>query len=305
MLCRTSILFAILLTVLLVSCRGKQASPPLIHVGNREITLEQFDKEFRASLPTGQNPDVDVVNELKRSFLVQIIDRELVLAEADRLDISIAPSEVEAALLEYRKDYPEGSFQEILRERGITIEALKTELKGGLLMEKVVRQAVYSGIQVSDEEVLKYYRENRKDFDRPEQVRARQIVVATQEEGQELLGLLRQGRDFSEIARERSLSPDGEQGGDLGFFARGEMPTEFEDVTFSLPVGRLSDLVKSEYGYHIFLVDEKRRAARTSLDEAREEILRALRAQKEEAAYHAWLQKLRSEASIEIDWSLL
>lgn len=172
-------------------------------------------------------------------------------------------------------------------------------------MEKLLEQAVYSMVSVGDQEVADYFTTNRKQFDRPEQVRARQIVVADEVEGQEVLGLLRQGGSFSEIAQDYSLSPDAKQGGDLGFFGRGEMPPEFDAIVFDLPVKRLSDLVKSEYGYHIFLVEEKRKAKRLTKKEAAAEIREILEARKKEEVYLAWLQDMRARAEISVDWSQL
>lgn len=300
----------LLLTCLLPACRAEERAAPerqpaFIRVDNRTVTLEAFRSEFAASLPPGQELAVEERRQLERSFLVQVIDRELVLAEGDRLGVSVSPTEVEAALQEYRRDYPAGAFEEMLRERGISLEPWRRELRQGLLVEKVVRKAAYAGLTVDDGEVADYYREHRDEFDRPEQVRARQIVVRDEAEGQRVLGLLRQGEPFAAVAREHSLSPDGEQGGDLGFFARGEMPPEFDTVVFSLPVGRLSDLVQSEYGYHIFLVEERREALHLDQEAAAEEIRAALRAQKEELAHQRWLQELRGRAAIEVDWSLL
>ena len=193
----------------------------------------------------------------------------------------------------------------MLQERGVTLEGWREELKESLIMEKLLEEAVYSKVDVTDKEISDYYTANREQFDRPAQVRARQIVVADEAEGQELLGLLRQGRPFAEIAAEYSLSPDAEQGGDLGFFARGEMPPEFDDVVFDLPVNRLSDLVKSEYGYHIFLVEEKRKAVRLKKKEVSEEIRAILESQKKEVVYLDWLQEMRARAVINVDWTQL
>jgi peptidyl-prolyl cis-trans isomerase C len=117
--------------------------------------------------------------------------------------------------------------------------------------------------------------------------------------------MLRQGKPFAELAEQYSLSPDAQQGGDLGFFGRGEMPPEFDDIVFELPVNRLSDLVKSEYGYHIFLVEEKRKATRLSKQEAEEEIRSTLEANKKEDVYLNWLQDLRARAVIAVDWTQL
>jgi len=304
--CRIPLVLLILL-ILLPACRkeAETGSPVLIRVDGRSVTLEQFKKGFAKTLTADEKLTEEEKGDLERSYLVQVIDRELALAQADHLGVNVTPAEVEAALQEHRRDYPEGAFEQMLREREITLEDWRRELEEGLLMEKVVRQAVYSQVLVDEAEIETYYREHRDEFDRPAQVRARQIVLGSQEEGERVLGLLRQGEPFPEVARQNSLSPDAEQGGDLGFFARGEMPPDFDAVVFTLPVGRLSDLVQSEYGFHIFLVEERREAMRLPLQAVHDEIRDALRAEKEEQAYQQWLQSLRSKASIEVDWSRL
>ncbi len=221
------------------------------------------------------------------------------------MKLKVDTAEHEKAIEETRKDYPAGTFESMLRERGTNLREWSSELKKDLLIEKVVQQAVYAKLNVSETEISEYYQQNARQFDRPDQVRARQIVVSTEEEGQKVLGLLRQGEPFADIAKKYSMSPDAEQGGDLGFFAKGEMPPEFEKAVFNLAVGRLSDLVKSEYGYHVFLVEEKRKAAHLTLDEVRLDIREVLLSEKKGEAYQKWLRNLRSQANIEMDWSLL
>lgn len=303
----THVLLVSLCLLLCGACQmqNESESPVLLRVDGREVTLEQFKQRFRKSLPQGQKLSEEERKEMERSFLVQVIDRELSLAQADRMGLKVDPAEHEKAIEETRKEYPAGTFETMLRERGTSLREWSTELKEDLLMEKVVQQSVYSRLEVTEEEIANYYKENIGEFNRPDQVRARQIVVATEEEGQKVLGLLRQGESFATVAREYSLSPDKDDGGNLGFFARGEMPPEFENAVFNLAVGRLSDLVKSEYGYHVFLVEEKRKAAQLSLDEVRSEIRDKLLSTKKEKAYQDWLRELRSQANIEMDWSLL
>jgi peptidyl-prolyl cis-trans isomerase C len=302
-----TLLVLIFLCLPLLACkeRGEAASPVLIRVENRSVSLEQFRREFANTLPVGQELSAEEKNQLERAFLVQVIDRELTLAEAERLHVQVTPAELEQAIQEYRTEYPDGAFDEVLKERDISFAEWRQELEQGLLVEKVMHQAVDARIAVSEPEVANYYRENRDEFNRPEQVRARQIVVGSEEEGQRVLGLLRQGRPFAAVAKEFSLSPDAEEGGDLGFFARGQMPPEFDQVVFTLAPGRISDLVHSEYGYHIFLVEERRPAQRLSLEQARAQIREQLLAAKQEQAYQAWLQELRSRAKIDMKWSLL
>jgi peptidyl-prolyl cis-trans isomerase C len=278
---------------------------PLIRINDQEISKTEFLLAFEKSLQKDQPLSGIEREELQRSFLVQLIDRELIHGEARRLNITVTETDVEAALQDYRQDYPDTSFELMLEERGLTLPAWREELKESLIMEKLLDQAVYAQVTIKDEEIASYFKANREQFDRPSQVRARQIVVSTEEEGQKVLGLLRQGQDFAEVAAKYSLSPDAERGGDLGFFGRGEMPQEFDEIVFDLPVNRLSDLVKSEYGYHIFLVEEKRKAKRLSRREASEDIRSILEASKKEEVYLKWLQDMRARAVISVDWSQL
>ena len=304
---RKTLLVLIVLCLPLLACKekGEAAAQVLVRVDNRVVTLEQFRSEFAKTLPVGQELSAQEQSDLERSFLVQVIDRELTLAEAERLHIQVTPAEIDQAEQEYRTEYPKDSFDAVLKERGISYQDWRQELAQGLLVEKVMHQAVDAQLAVSEAEVANYYRENADEFNRPEQVRARQIVVASEEEGEKILALLRQGRPFAAVAKEYSLSPDSEDGGDLGFFARGQMPPEFDKVVFTLTPGRISDLVHSEYGYHIFLVEERRPAQRLTLDQAREQIRAELLETKQEQAYQDWLRGLRSRAKIEMNWSLL
>jgi parvulin-like peptidyl-prolyl isomerase len=278
---------------------------PLIQINDQEISKAEFLAAFETSLQKDQPLSGIEREELQRSFLVQLIDRELIHGEARRLDITLTEADVETALQSYRRDYPEASFETMLQERGLTMQFWREELKESLIMEKLLEQAVFSAVSVTDMEVAAYFAANRDQFDRPAQVRARQIVVADEAEGLEILGMLRQGQPFADIAAEYSLSPDALQGGDLGFFGRGEMPPEFDAIVFDLPVKRLSDLVKSEYGYHIFLVEEKRKATRLSKKDAAEEIRSILEGRKKEEVYLGWLQEMRARAVITVDWAQL
>jgi peptidyl-prolyl cis-trans isomerase C len=308
-LTRTFRYLSLLLLVLLFAagCNSELTSEvqSFIQINDRQLSKAEFDAAFAGMLQSDQPLSDEERLGLQRSFLVQLIDRELIFLEARRLAIDVTPEELTAALQGYFDDYPDDSFKAMLQERGMTMASWQAELKESLIMEKLLHETVYARVTVVDVEVETYYKDNREDFDRPAQVRARQIVVADEAEGRRVLGLLRQGQSFETVARKHSLSPDAQQGGDLGFFGRGQMPAEFDDAVFALPVGRLSDLVKSEYGFHIFLVEKKRAAARLSQKEADREIRRILESHKQEEAYQGWLQDLRSRATIEVDWNQL
>lgn len=299
-----------LLLFLLLFGAGCSSEPPLeekafIQVNDRQISRAEFDQAFNRSLLPDQQLSPSEHLDLQRSFLVQLIDRELISLAARQQGVDVSGEDLQSVIQTHKADYPGDSFATMLAERGLSLDAWQTELRQSLVMEKLLQEVVYARVVVADEEIAAYYKENRAEFDRPAQVRARQIVVADEAEGNKVLGLLRQGEDFAALAQAHSLSPDAEQGGDLGYFGRGQMPAEFDDVVFDLPTGRLSGLVKSEYGFHIFRVDEKRAAARLSQKEAAQEIHRILETRKQEEAYQGWLQDLRTQASIEVDWNQL
>ncbi|MBW2477534.1 MAG: peptidylprolyl isomerase [Deltaproteobacteria bacterium] len=303
-----ALLFGFCLFVL-IGCESHQqeAVPPLLLVNGEQLSREEFLESFKRTLHPEQQLSQVEHEELQRSFLVQLIDRMLMHAEARRLRVFVSPAEVDAAMTSYRLDYPDDEtvLHEMLEERGLSMQEWQAELRESLILEALLDKAVYPKVTISEDEISEYYETHREEFDRPAQVRARQIVVADEAEGQRLLGLLRQGEGFASLAQQYSLSPEASEGGDLGFFSPGKMPPEFDAVVFDLPVGKISDLVKSEYGYHLFLVEEKRTAARLDRQEAAEKIRHQLLLKKRETAYHDWLQGLRSEAQITVDWDQL
>lgn len=303
---RYRLLLLLLFGLLLFGCRerGEAAPQQLLKVNDREVSYDEFQERFAKSLPQDQQLGPEEQAELERAFLVRIVDRELTLAEGERLDVSLTGAELAAAEAEARSGYPEEEFHAGLKARGLDEKSWRRELQESLLMEKVVRLTVYDKIEVSDDEVAAYYLEHAEEFAQPEQIRVRQILVADEAEGQRLLTELRAGADFADLARRHSLSPDGEVGGDLGFFAPGEMPPEIDTAVWGMAAMDLSGLVKSEYGYHLFQFLERRPALQLSLEDARGKIRTRLREHAEEEAYQEWLRGLRERAAISINWSL-
>jgi peptidyl-prolyl cis-trans isomerase C len=299
-------LFLVLL-FLVSACNEKKAvvPPALIQINGQSISLQHFQQEFRRTFPLWEKlpPEQKIARE--RTLVAELIDRQLALAEAERLGISISEKNLENSFQTFWSEYPPEKREALLKEQGITISQWEQEERQRLLLKEVAQQAVYSSLEVTEEEIEAYYRENFADFKGKEEVRARQIMVASEEKARQVLGILRQGESFEETAHKYSLSPDGKQGGDLGFFPRGQMPEEFDAVVFSLPPGRLSDIVKSPYGFHIFLVEEHQKAIQPSLIKIAPRIRGILLERKKETAYNNWLVRLRSKAFIEIDWSLL
>jgi peptidyl-prolyl cis-trans isomerase C len=193
-------------------------------------------------------------------------------------------------------------MKETLGGLGIDFEKWKSDLWEDMMIEKLIARDVVRKLRVPSSEVRRYYQENLQEFQRPEQVRVRQIVVATEEEAQKVLDQLQNEKaDFATLARKKSTAPEAEEGGDLGFFAMGEMPGEF-NVVFGLPRGGISSVVKSPYGYHIFKLEEKRKAGKMTFEEAYKEIADKLSRQKQDVRYKQWLTELRGRTKFVVNY---
>jgi peptidyl-prolyl cis-trans isomerase C len=309
---------ALFLGLLFFSCRKKEeppaAAPPpaaavpavsadvriVATVDGDPITLAEFQERF---IRMGFKPEREAELEVKEDFLNRLIERKMLLREAQRRRIKISLSEISKRIESLLADQGK-SVKDTLASQGIDFEKWKNDVWEDMMIERLIAREVNRRMSVSSSEVRKYYQENPQEFEKPEQVHVRQIVTGTEEDANKVMALLQEQKEFSAVAREKSTAPEAENGGDLGYFAMGEMPAEF-NVVFGLPKGEISGIVKSPYGYHIFKLMDKRRAGRISLDEANKEITMKLRREKEDKRYKAWIKELRSRTKFEVNYQLL
>ena len=227
----------------------------------------------------------------------------MMLREAQRKRIKIGLPEInkriETLTVENGKD-----VKETLSGLGIDFEKWKADVWEDMMIERLLARDVNKRVSVSPHDVRRYYQDNSQEFEKPEQVRVRQIVTASEADARKALEMVRSGTDFATVARERSTAPEAERGGDLGYFAMGDMPAEF-NVVFGMQKGGVSGIVKSPYGYHIFKLEDKRKAGRIGLDEASKDITERLRRDKEDKRYKAWLTELRGRTKFEVNYRAL
>jgi parvulin-like peptidyl-prolyl isomerase len=240
------------------------------------------------------------IRDLKQACLDQMIERKVLAQEARRLGIEVSREELNQTILEIRKDYLGGGFDERLGLKGTTLEEWKTRLEEKLLVEKMIRSALHYREEIDEKGALQYYETHRPSFQMGPKVRARQIVVSDGEEAIQILKRLKKGENFEKIAMAKSLGPEKVQGGDLGYFGQGEKPAEFDRV-FVMEAGTLSEVIKSPYGYHIFRVEERTEAREIPFEEAKAEILRKLGQERGEEEYQKWLEELKKKAVVKIN----
>ncbi len=301
-------LFLVVASLMLAGCKPSpmehQADPPAVATIDGEVilaeVLEEDLRRFRrehGQLAFRSETDLETI---RRHLLDQAVERVLVRRTAEELGISIDDEAVERAILRRRSAYPDRTFEEYLVETGIPLSSLREEMRYRLLLQELFSREVNPRVVVTDEEIEEHYEKDPSAWALEEQVRARQIVVRTDDEATRLARRIRRGEDFAELAARYSLGPEGEQGGELGWFTRGTMPPPIDDVCFSLPTGRLSEVVESPYGFHIFQVMERREERPRSLSEVSRTIAGELRLQKEHEAQRAYIAGLREAAEITV-----
>jgi peptidyl-prolyl cis-trans isomerase C len=156
--------------------------------------------------------------------------------------------------------------------------------------EKKVREAV------TEAQARAAYEEQIAKLTPEPEVRARHILVKTEEEAKEIVKQLKAGADFNELAKKSSDGPSAQTGGDLGYFSRGQMVKPFEDVAFSLQKGQISEPVQTEFGWHVIKVEDKRTRPLPSFDEVKDQLMASLVQTKLKSA----VQDLRSSAKVDI-----
>lgn len=242
-----------------------------------------------------------LLNEEARKAKIEVTDADLTAEMTKRLAAMTPPLTLE-------------QYQKIVEDQGGNFEAAQ---RGHMREMKYTRlfAAKFGGaIAVTEADAKKYYDENIKEFQVPEQVQASHILISTKptdpngdpnqvkvqakRKAEELLKKAKEGADFAALAKENSSCPSAAQGGDLGSFPRGQMVKPFEDAAFALKVGQISDLVETEFGYHIIKVTEHQDPNQIAFDQAKTNIIEQLTQEKKQEAARKYVDALRQSAQI-------
>ena len=259
-----------------------------------KITEEEINNTL--ALLSRQNPFIT-----KDDVLNQTIVRYMVLAEAKKQKIEVDEQEVD----EYIKNVEQTFQQQLepaLQELGLTKDQLKQQIREQLMITNLLKQQVTDDTSsVADEEIKAFYEENQASLRVEDQVNASHILVKTEDKAKEVLASLNNGANFQELAAEKSIDPSAKtNNGNLGFFGKGQMVPEFEQAAFALDVGAWSAPVKSQFGYHVILVHNKKAAQQLSFEEVKEDIRKTLVQQKQQENVAKYIEGLRAKAKIKI-----
>jgi peptidyl-prolyl cis-trans isomerase C/foldase protein PrsA len=299
---------ALLALTALVGCpeAAKPAEDPevIATVNGEVISRASFDSELGRELQAmeGETPATpEQVAPFKKALLQTAIERTALLQAAKSANVLVTPEEVDRQVLRLSSDYPAEGFDAALASGQLSLTELKRKTAAQLTIEKLFQEQVYPRVAVTEEEIRHYFEEHTLEFQEPEQVRCAQIVVKGLDEAKRLLAQLRSGKKFSDLARRYSLSADAKVGGDLGFFPRGVMPPQFDEVAFKLGVGQISEVVATDFGFHLFKVLEKRGARKSELTEVRRKVEERLLKERRTEAQAAYLKGLLDKAEVRIN----
>ncbi len=301
---RVFFLIALVALSLSSSCTSDPDQKVLAEVNGEKILGADLRRAFEEQADN-YGPDLLANPEgnltIKKKFLNDLIEERLLFQEAQKRDLILTPDEEKKLTAGLHDGYNQGEFENTLRKRGISLDAWMDKQKRKKLIEKLLDREVYATIKIPMEEIADYYQRYRPLFREPDRVRCRHIVTSKRDKAETIRRLLENGENFASVAQKYSESPDRDNGGDLGYIARGEYPAIFIQACFTLAVGQTSDVLPSEYGFHIFRVTDKRPGRQLTLSEAKPEIERRLKEEKVGPVLRAWLEQLYRNQKISVD----
>jgi peptidyl-prolyl cis-trans isomerase C len=285
-------------------------------VNGTVITRSDYDTELnrfeRQMAMSGRAPNPAEMTEMKQRVLEGLVDRELLKQESKKQGISVSDADVNQQVTALRQKFStEKEFTDALAKMNLSEAELKSKLRQDMAIKKLIDQQVASKVTITPDEMKEFYNSHSELFKAPEMVRASHILIkvepnasdADKAKARERIVAIQQrikkGDDFATVAKEASECPSGANGGDLDYFQRGQMVKPFEDVAFSLKPGSVSDIVETQFGYHLIKVADKKDASTVSFDEVKVKLEDYMKQQKINEQLGQYVGQLKTGAKIE------
>jgi foldase protein PrsA len=235
-----------------------------------------------------------------RQTLNQLVQQALIDQYARDKKVDVSQAEIDKKEADTKAKFPAGQFEQILKQQGLTEADVQQILKQQLVLEKATAPQVH----VSEADIKSYFDKNHAVFDKPEQVKARHVLVADAKTAATVMAKLKANpsdANWTAVAKQYSVDPSSkDKGGELGYFGRGQMVAPFQDAAFGAKVGQIVGPVKSPFGYHVIQVEDKKPAQKATLASAHDQIKTQLTQQQQSQQVPLFLQQLRSNAKIDV-----
>jgi peptidyl-prolyl cis-trans isomerase C len=284
----------------------------LARVNGEPIRKSDFDRLIlNIEISNGPIPPARR-NEILRTVLDQLITYTVMTQQAKSENVVVSDAEIDGRIKEMQRGTSDAEFKKALEARKMSSDQLRTDARVQLTIEKLLEAHVAEAAVTTEAEARAFYDKNPEKFNQDDKVRASHILLKVDPKAPEptretarkrIAGILkraRTGEDFAALAGRNSEDSSARQGGDLGYFARREMVPAFSDVAFSLKPGEISDIVTTEYGYHIIKVTDKKAAATVPYEQAGPQIIDFLSRQKKQERAGQFVEEVRKRARIEV-----
>jgi peptidyl-prolyl cis-trans isomerase C len=284
-------------------------------VNGSTITRKDFDFELNQNKKRitrqGQNISDSQLGQIRKRTLENLINQELLYQESQKKGLKIQSQKVTERLASIKERFPDDAeFKQALVDMNLTEDDLKLKIQRSLAIEELIDKQIATKIVVTDQENKNFYESNPDFFKQPEQVKASHILIKLDPSADEnqkaeakskiqaIQKKLKNGDDFANSAKEFSEGPSKVNGGDLGYFRRGQMVKPFEDAAFAMKPGEVSDIVETRFGYHLIKVTDKKPETTISHTEVKEKITQYLKQEKQNEKMQIYIQELREQAQI-------
>ena len=300
---RVGIVSVVLVVMLITTgCSSLVGGKWVAKVNGTSIALDQYNVRVNDAKQIYEKQGEDFTSEqgktdlaqLKNQILDRMIEAEIIAQEVKKLGLKVDDPKVKAEEDGIKKNMgTDAQFQDVLKQQGMT----ETELQNFLAL--YVKQT--SDIKLSDSEIKAYFDKNQAQYGQPEQVKARHILLKTEDEAKQVIAQLKAGANFEQLAKEKSTDETTKaNGGELGYFSRGKMTPEFEKAAFALKVGTYTtEPVKTEFGYHVILVEDHKQAVVPDYTKIKDTVAKDALNQAKDAKFQTYYDDLRKAAKIE------
>ncbi|MFZ0035374.1 MAG: peptidylprolyl isomerase [Sedimentisphaerales bacterium] len=262
--------------------------------------LEQYKKQLRQQV-------------LEKVIVEQLLDEKVKAANITVTDEEVT-NQIKEIASQQQPPLSMEDFKALIEAYGQSFDDVKSRIRKGLTYQKLMGTQWAGKINVTEDDAKKFYSENKSKFENPEQVKASHILIkphttdpnadpnqaraAAKAKAEDLLKQVKAGADFAELARANSDCPSSKQGGDLGYFGKGQMVPAFEEAAFALKPGQVSDVVETQFGYHIIKLTDHKDPNVTPFEKAKDDIVKMLTQSKQADFADEYIKSLKANAKI-------
>jgi peptidyl-prolyl cis-trans isomerase C len=274
-------------------------------------SLQSYKRRFSMM---GQQFPEDHAKDINKSIIEDMVSRELLIQNSNKIGIKVSDDELNKEIKAIKSKFPSADqFNQMIKSQNMTMEDVKADIRKAIHINRLVKSEIEGKISIEEKTINEYYKNNSSQFLEEESVKASHILVKADKNASKdareaakkkidgLLKRVKKGEDFAKLAKENSDDPgSGQNGGDLGFFSKGMMVPPFEKAAFGLKKDEISDVVETEFGYHIIKLTDRKPSRTIPLNEVQDKLKSFLKSMEVNKKLTEYIANLRKTADVKI-----